>query len=262
MAKSPAPEEATARSGPWTNLALTLPIFVGYHLGVVFLPYRNAADVVTQKLQELAAHSLVLYAALTVAIGFAYVAPLVLLGRGQLIGWSRFAWMGSEGVFYAIVMRVLAGFLALRLFQALVPLGGGVSLMQRAPALSSAVERAAESLDLGSRFSGAVMSLGAGFYEELTFRVLVYGGGVALLLFLFNVTSAVKKFLFRLVWAVLAACIFSGWHYVGALSDAFDLATFSFRAICGLVFTLIYQFRGFAPAVWTHALYDLWVLAF
>ena len=34
--------EKTA-SGPWTDLALTLPIFVAYHLGVVFLPVRNAA---------------------------------------------------------------------------------------------------------------------------------------------------------------------------------------------------------------------------
>jgi hypothetical protein len=30
--------------------------------------------------------------------------------------------------------------------------------------------------------------------------------------------------------------------------------------MCGLAFTLIYAFRGFAPAVWTHAIYDIWVL--
>jgi hypothetical protein len=106
------------------------------------------------------------------------------------------------------------------------------------------------------------MSLGAGFYEEAVFRVGLYGAGAALLLFLFNVSSAAYKFILRMVWATLAACIFSGWHYVGDLSESFDLTTFSFRAVCGLVFTLIYQFRGFAPAVWTHALYDLWVLSF
>lgn len=31
---------------------------------------------------------------------------------------------------------------------------------------------------------------------------------------------------------------------------------------CGLVLTAIYAFRGFAPAVWTHALYDVWVMVF
>ena len=30
--------------------------------------------------------------------------------------------------------------------------------------------------------------------------------------------------------------------------------------VCGLVFTLIYVTRGFAPVVWTHVVYDLWVM--
>ena len=37
-------------SGPWADLSLTLPVFLGYHLGVVFYPIRNAADVVTREL--------------------------------------------------------------------------------------------------------------------------------------------------------------------------------------------------------------------
>ena len=32
--------------------------------------------------------------------------------------------------------------------------------------------------------------------------------------------------------------------------------------VLGLVLTLIYATRGFAAAVWTHALYDVWVLVF
>ena len=59
-----------------------------------------------------------------------------------------------------------------------------------------------------------------------------------------------------------AAAAFSAWHYVGPLGDPFELRSFVFRWVCGLVFTLIYVFRGFAPVVWTHALYDIWVLAF
>ena len=135
-------------------------------------------------------------------------------------------------------------------------------MMNAAPALSSSVEAAGDASGVGQRLSGAIMSLGAGFYEELVFRVGFYGLGAALLLFLFNVTNAFKKLVFRVLWAVLAAVAFSAWHYVGELGDVFDLATFGFRAVCGLVFTAIYQLRGFAPAVWTHALYDLWVLAF
>src|SRR5262249_17805694 len=76
MAK-PAPkgdDALTRRSDAWTDLALTLPIFLIYHLGVVFLSIRNAADPVTTELQRLADHSLLMYAVLTVAIGVAFVA--------------------------------------------------------------------------------------------------------------------------------------------------------------------------------------------
>ena len=261
--RSVAEEHAVERSGPVTNLALTLPIFIGYHLGVVFLPVRNAADLVTRELQAMANYNLWAYAALTLAIAAAYVTPLLLAGRGKHLQVQRFVWMGTEGVFYAIAMRLLAGYAVARLVLALGTVDMGfVGLMNVAPALSSVAERASEATAVGERLAGAVMSLGAGFYEEAVFRVGLYGAGAALLLFLFNVTSAFKKFALRLFWAVLAACVFSGWHYIGDLSEAFDLMTFSFRAVCGLVFTLIYQFRGFAPAVWTHALYDLWVLSF
>ena len=62
--------------------------------------------------------------------------------------------------------------------------------------------------------------------------------------------------------AALAAAVFSGWHYFGQFGEPFELRSFLFRWVCGVVFTLIYVFRGFAPVVWTHALYDIWVLAF
>ena len=70
-------------SGPWTDLGLTLPIFLGYHLGVVFLPVRNAADLVTRELVVLADNSLLAYGGLTLGIGAVYVALLVVMGRNH-----------------------------------------------------------------------------------------------------------------------------------------------------------------------------------
>ena len=92
----PEEEKPLPRSGPLTDLALTLPIFVGYHLGVIFLPVRNAADVVTRELQQLANNSLWAYLFLTLAIGAGYVTPLLLAGRGRHLQLNRFAWMGTE----------------------------------------------------------------------------------------------------------------------------------------------------------------------
>jgi hypothetical protein len=240
MAKSPPvraqPSRPIGRSGPWTDLGLTLPIFLGYHLGVAFLPVRNAADVVTRELVILADHSLLYYGGLTLAIGAAFVSILVVLGRGHELRWKRFAMLAAEGVAYAVAMRLVAGYVVGRLFLA--------------PEAT------------GSVFAGVVMSLGAGFYEEIAFRVLLFGVGAKLLRVMYPGLAPMKQALLTMGWAVVAAAVFSGWHHFGGLGDAFDLKVFVFRWVCGIVFTLVYVFRGFAPAVWTHALYDIWVLVF
>src|SRR5206468_2572384 len=69
-------DSATSPSDPWSDLVLTLPMFIGYHLGVIFLPIRNAADVVTRELVALAGHDRAAYGGLTLAIGLAYVLVL------------------------------------------------------------------------------------------------------------------------------------------------------------------------------------------
>ncbi|MCC6217791.1 MAG: CPBP family intramembrane metalloprotease [Polyangiaceae bacterium] len=224
----------SSAGGPFVDLALTLPIFVAYHLGVVFLPVRNAADFVTRELVALADHSVLGYSLLTLGLGGAYVAGLLVAGRRTALDWSRFALVAVEGIAYAIAMRLVAGWVVGKL--SLGAFGGGA-------------------------FTGLVMSLGAGFYEEVAFRVVLYGLGARLLvLLLVKEPTAPRRWLVRVGWAMVAAAVFSGWHYVGALGDPFEVRSFVFRWVCGVVFTLIYAARGFAPAVWTHALYDVWVL--
>jgi hypothetical protein len=126
------------------------------------------------------------------------------------------------------------------------------------------------------RFVGFIMSLGAGFYEELTFRVVLFGLGAKLLVWLVSkqkvqltgtVPTKASAFSLRtlavmLGWGVACAVVFSAVHYVGPMADSFQMASFVFRMVLGLALTLIFATRGFAAAVWTHALYDVWVLVF
>lgn len=74
--------------------------------------------------------------------------------------------------------------------------------------------------------------------------------------------SKFGSLLIMLAWAVVCAIVFSGVHYVGSMGDSFALPSFLFRAVLGLALTLIFVTRGFAAAVWTHAVYDIWVLVF
>jgi hypothetical protein len=222
-----------AKSSARTDLGLTLPIFVLYHLGVMFLPVRNAADIVTQELVALAHNDRISYAALTVGLGSLFVAVLLMLGRGQSLRWQSFGWLALEGIVYAIGMRLVANAVVGELF-----LAAGV----------------------GGRFTGLVMSLGAGLYEEIAFRVVLFGLGLTCLKVLLRPRSALQRLSLAIGWAVISALVFSAWHHVGALGEALDVRVFVFRAVCALVFTLIYVARGFAPAVWTHVAYDVWVL--
>src|SRR5690349_16281672 len=84
-------------SGPLADLALTLPLFVVYHLGVVWLDVQNAADVVTRELKALASASLPAYSGLTLAVGAVFVGILLVLGRGHTLRWQRFALVAAEG---------------------------------------------------------------------------------------------------------------------------------------------------------------------
>jgi hypothetical protein len=223
----------SSKSDLFTDLGLTLPIFVLYHLGVVFLPMRNAADMVTTKLTALANHSLPLYASLTVGIGGSYVLLLSAIGQRQLLSSKRFLFLATEGVAYAFLMRLIGGWA----LEAL-PLG--------LPG------------DLEDTWSSIVMSFGAGFYEELVFRVLLFGGGAWIVRTVEGISLSGVSYL--LAWAVLCAVAFSGWHHLGPSGEAFDVPVFVYRTVCGLVLTTIFYFRGFAPAVWTHVIYDLWAM--
>lgn len=217
-------------------MGLTLPIFVAYHLGVVWLPVRNGADWLTLRLIDLANHDLVMYGLLTVTIGACYVGVLWMAGRGQALRTSAFVWLMLEAISYAIAMRMVAGYVV-----------GKVAMSSSAS-------------DLGPA-SGLILSLGAGFYEEVAFRVGLFGLGYRVITVLFPLT-AFQRGIAALGWAFVAAMLFSLWHYVGPFGEPLQLQSFVFRWVCGLVFTLIYVLRGFAPAVWTHALYDVWVLVF
>lgn len=99
------------------------------------------------------------------------------------------------------------------------------------------------------------LSLGAGLYEELFFRVLLVGG----LYFILRRLLERKWLAFSL--AVLAAAVlFSGAHFIGEMGDSFTLGSFLFRFLFGLALNAVYLWRGFGMAAWTHAIYDLMVL--
>jgi hypothetical protein len=239
------------RPGAWVDLGLTLPIFLVYHLAVVFLDVKNATDMVTGTLLSLTAGDKARYLGATLAIGVIFAGAFALAGRGQAFRPRKFLQIVVEGVVYAVLMRLAGAYVVGAIFAGPIQQEGSVV--------------------------GFVMSLGAGFYEELSFRVILFGLGAKILLWLFSNQKvelmgtgamgagprwSLRSFALLVGWSLVCAVVFSGFHYVGAMADKLQGPSFVFRAVLGLVLTLIYATRGFAAAVWTHALYDVWVLVF
>lgn len=224
---------------PRYSILFAVPLLLSYELLAVLLGdrsagVRNGADVLLKSLFVIFGghRGLLLFNVGLVAVG----AWLVLRDWRKHPGRLRpaiFAGMLLE----SLVLAVLVGIVVGRVTQALLhplQIGGGASL------------------GLGTQL---MLSLGAGVYEELLFRVLLVGALAALGRRAFG-------------WAprgagIFAACIgaliFSAFHYIGPFGDPLELSSFAFRAIAGLVFSGLYLTRGFGLTAWTHALYDVLV---
>ncbi len=107
-------------------------------------------------------------------------------------------------------------------------------------------------------------------YEELVFRAIGYGFIPYALLFLFRLPdrkkakNARRQFVNQRVglelklFAALASSLLFAWlHDVNSFSLA-DYTTL-YRFCMGILFCVLYEFRGLGVVVWTHTLYDIFV---
>ncbi|MFW5968236.1 MAG: type II CAAX prenyl endopeptidase Rce1 family protein, partial [Persicimonas sp.] len=137
--------------------------------------------------------------------------------------------------------------------------GGAVIGMMSMFGLEGLLEMAsgAGGHDYGT-FDSFVLSIGAGLYEEIVFRLFLMGG----LFWLGAKQFKWPTWVAALVAVVVSSLLFSGVHYIGSLGDSFELGSFMFRFFAGILLAVIFYLRGFAVAVYTHAIYDIIVMVF
>ncbi len=226
---------------PRYSILFALPLLVLYEGASALLTHsavlgvRNGADVLLKSL--------------FITLGGRYgltIFSIVLIGTGAVLVWrdkrknreplraGYFAAMLGESAAYAVVFGFVVGSLTAALLNV--------------PHLL-AIQGAA-AIDEPTRL---VISLGAGIYEELVFRVLLVG----MLLWLLRMVLGMGQGGASVLAVILSALIFSAFHYIGPYGDRLTLASFTFRAIAGLVFSALYVTRGLGITAWTHALYDV-----
>lgn len=229
------------------SLVLAIPLFVLYEAGAAMLergpeaPLRNGADVLLRTL--LAAGGIRGTAAFTGALLAVALVLLVVERRRRRVPLraAYLAGMLLESLLYSLLLGLVVGTATQWVLQGLE-----VRLAVDPGPLAAL-----------SRREAVVLSLGAGIYEELVFRVLLVGG-------LWGVfrSSGVPRTQAGIFAAALAALLFSGFHYIGEYGDPWSLSSFLFRFLAGLAFSVLFLVRGFGIAAWTHALYDVLLFAF
>ncbi len=218
-----------SRPDPLTSVALTIPVYLIYHLGILLLNVRNGADLVSSLLFKLLHASVSAYVITTLSFALVLaIAVWVQQKRGALAPWAIGRVLAESAVF-AVLMLVTVGYATHRITQALAD--------SPAP------------LSIGAKL---VLAAGAGFHEEVVFRALLVSGGSVLIERLLRVSSGVAL----LAAVVGSSLLFSLAHHFGPLGDHFALGVFIYRALGGLFLATLYLTRGFAVAVYTHALYD------
>lgn len=141
-------------------------------------------------------------------------------------------WMAAESAAMAVPLLVLAKLLA-----AAVP--------------AAATAGGVGELDLGGRIA---VSLGAGLYEELLFRLLLLAALHTVLVDLLRMPDRAGT----AVAVAIAAVLFAAYHPLGEGGEAWRRG--GFFLLAGLWLGLLMVWRGFGITVGAHALYDIVVL--
>jgi len=231
-----------ASRAPRYSLSFALPLLLFYQVLAVLLAHgtrsvRNGADVILQSLFVAVAGSWgpLVFMVCLIAVGLWLVARD--LRKSARLRASVFCGMLGE----ALLLALLFGFLVGGVTSGVL---GGLQILARP---------AGGDLD---RWTRLMLSLGAGIYEELLFRVLLVGalaGAARALLGWRSVAAGVAA-------TLIGAAIFSAFHYIGPYGDRLQVYSFVFRMVAGLFFSALYLTRGFGITAWTHALYDVLLL--
>ena len=218
-------------SSPLYSFIITLPIFLTYELGIFWMRniefnyIQNGADVLIEQ------------AILRLGFDVIYVSSIIFLFVLLIIIYyqkhhfnslsiSR-PYLGAmflESIVYAIILFFLMGNLYLM------------------------------DVSTNDLYCNIILSLGAGIYEELIFRVLLIYIFYQSIKFLFRLS----KFSTNFYAVIFSAILFSSFHFIGA--ESFNQEAFAVRFIAGIFLAFLYVQRGFGITAITHSFYDIFVI--
>lgn len=227
-----------ATRSPLVGFAVTLPLLLLYNIGLM-IPGRavgNGADL----LSGLVSRQWGLWGmlGLNAALVVGSVAALIWLARKGRFAAGQWATLIVEGLAFGVALGLTVPWVLGHAF----PMSVGASA---APSFLEVLS----------------ISAGAGYWEELVFRLFLVGGvvWVARRAFARVRGGQVWTVVAGLVAVVVSALVFSLAHHVGA-QEVPAPYEFWYRALAGVIFGGVFLGRGFAVAAYSHFLYDVLVM--
>jgi len=218
-----------------TSLLFIFPLFLAYEIGVAFTPAGNGVDFVTQWVYAAVGHDRGNYIILNLVLVGLFVAFILYLRQQNRLQVRRFLPMLFLSGIYALTLGTFILFVMDKLlgFDGLMHIG---------------------ELGTGTKL---VISLGAGVHEELIFRLGLMAGGA------YVIRALGVRHSGAIIFALVAsALLFSAAHHVGPGGDPWNSVVFTYRALAGTIFGVVFYFQSLSHAVYTHFLYDTYVLLF
>ncbi|MCI0341429.1 MAG: CPBP family intramembrane metalloprotease [Planctomycetales bacterium] len=216
-----------------TGFLFVLPLLLAYELGVVW----TRSDVVNGASALLRA---TLHALAPAGYGLAAfnAAVVIAVFAAVVHTWEREKPVWRPGLYLAMGLESAVDALALLLLLVNVP---------RVP-MAAGAGPPEDGLLLG-----IVLSLGAGVYEEIFFRLLLLGGVLWGLKRIFGLSERPAT----TIALVFSALLFSLFHHLGPLGEPLRPQVLAIRTVAGLFLGTLYLSRGLGIAVGAHALYDV-----
>ncbi len=215
------------------SLLLVFPLFLIYEVGLLITPASNGVDFMSRLIFDAVDQDPQNYLLVHIAMAAVFLLLLHTLYRRGILELDRVGPVLLESCIYALTLGSFIIFVMDRLL--------GLELL---------------AVGFGEKLGNTlVISLGAGVHEELVFRLGLMGGGGLLLSRVFT-----HRGMAILVAALVSSVAFSVAHHIGAAGEGFEVSLFVYRFIAGLAFAAIFYYRSLAHAVYSHFLYDLYVL--
>ena len=223
------------------SLVLVLPLLLIYQAGLFLTSGEslNGADFITIVImRRWGSNGLLVFNGVLIVAG---IIGVVVLQRRRRFDPRIAAPIAAESTIYALLLGVVITQILSR-----------IGVHPPAMAVDAWTALASGGAGEAGVLARVCMALGAGVNEELVFRLGMVTAIAAL------AGYAVSKRHAMIVAVLVSSVLFSLAHYLGP--EPFAMYTFLYRFLAGAIFCVLFALRGFAVAVYTHAIYDVLVM--